>query len=328
MAIAFVNQEARNTWPGSGVTYTYTESPVIQDGNLAVIIHTNSGTTATVASIAQNSGTVTWAQNVEGTTGSANSLFSAFDCQSAGNTSTLTLDASPGSDASIFGTFAEFSGLRTVSDPFLAGSVKQSASGTSHATNTVTPANGIETLLIAYIRGADINGEDAAWTALTNPSPTTYRAMYRIVTGDGSTTYSCTFTTSVNRTPILGIAAFEAPSSGSDVTITPTGFGLSTSQGTMDVRADTTIYQIPGYELNTSLGAPTIVAGGNVQFNASGFGLSSLLGTPVVAIDSIVVSPLGFPLFTFQGNPTVVSNGTGSGLSWWREVARKWQLPW
>lgn len=89
------------------------------------------------------------------------------------------------------------------------------------------------------------------------------------------------------------------------LSIPPSGFGLTADQGTMEVQADVTIYQIPGYELTTTLGTPTIIAGGNVTLTPSGFELVASLGTPVVAIDNIVITPSGFGLATSLGTPTL-----------------------
>lgn len=85
--------------------------------------------------------------------------------------------------------------------------------------------------------------------------------------------------------------------------IQPSGFGLAVSQGDMDVRADVTVFEIPGYEPTVSLGTPTILVGANVTVGVSGFELNVGQGTPVVANDNILLTPVGFALSITRGTP-------------------------
>ncbi len=104
----------------------------------------------------------------------------------------------------------------------------------------------------------------------------------------------------------LGVELATSSGGGSG-TVTPVGFGLTTTEGLLDVEIDTNVLPV-GYALTASRGVPTIsiVNGGssNITLTPIGFGNTVSLGTPVVQADTIL-SATGFGLTISEGTPAI-----------------------
>lgn len=90
-----------------------------------------------------------------------------------------------------------------------------SGTGTALLTASVTPANGVDVLILAYNRahGAGLSAPSGGFTALTSGS-TGYGFAFRRVVGDGSTSYQCGWTSGSGQW-LTGIIVMQVPGSAS-----------------------------------------------------------------------------------------------------------------
>lgn len=99
----------------------------------------------------------------------------------------------------------------------------------------------------------------------------------------------------------------------SGVQVSPTGFGVTASQGTPAISAGNT--QTPsGFGLTASLGTPAVLRSG-VQISPAGFGLTATLGTPSVSVGGPTLTPSGFGLVVSLGTFATQNDITITGVS-------------
>ncbi len=100
-------------------------------------------------------------------------------------------------------------------------------------------------------------------------------------------------------------AELASPNGGSG-TVTPVGFGVTTTEGLLDVQIDTTVLPV-GMALTVSRGSPAvqIIAGGvDITLSPIGFGLTASRGTATLQASS-VVAPSGLSMTASVGTPAI-----------------------
>lgn len=191
----------------------------------------------------------------------------------------------------------------------------RSSSGSQQASNphtsaTLTAQTG--DLIVAWgWQFADATNRTVAWTGATEQL-----AITEFASADGSWAEA---SPTGNQTVSFSCAAFSADggvtaivlkpaSGGTDVTINPTGFGLTASLGNPIVNNTITVFPA-GFGLTASLGSPQV--NGGVRVSPAGFGLTATLGTLDIRSDTTVLLD-GFGLTASLGTPTPTVSGGGA----------------
>ncbi len=90
----------------------------------------------------------------------------------------------------------------------------------------------------------------------------------------GAASVSPGLTNTASHATLIG---WDMAAANTGTTVTPTGFGLSTTLGSFTTQADTTLTGVTGYSLTSSLGTPTFRM--DKTITVTGFGLTALLGS-------------------------------------------------
>lgn len=336
---------------GGGVTSLTKVSPIavsVGDTIMCSVTWDTSGG-ATSASITDNLGNV-WAA------GSASKNLGALNNQAIqvlacivtnAGTPTLTLKFNPTPGTTSAGGIEWLIDIYTGSTPTAAidgtgANNEQTAPGTSTdaiTSGSFTTSNDGCLVYSATVSESSGGGTQTHGTgyalAQSDANVLVFNSEHKTQTTHGS--IAATWTTNAGSDNFVTVAIAVAPSTGSNVTVNPTGisastsigaptvlrsgvkvspigFSLTASEGTPVVNiAGSTIHPV-GIVANASLGSPTVLT--LVKANPAGFLVTTGLGTFLTESDTTLLGNFGLLATTSRGTSTVnINNGTGADIT-------------
>lgn len=256
----------------------------------------------------------------------------AFEKVAASTTETCTITV-PGTDAYGYSQCTRLSSNANF-DAVASISVNNgTGTATSRTITAAAPLAAADSLIITGLTaeqgggGTNIFSTPAAssYTSIgTNPNDGTtiaYDVSQKTVATTTAPTAAWTWGTASHDSGFMLV--YNTLGGGTDVTVTPSGFGLTMSLGTPSVVIVSNPTVTPaGFGLTMNLGTPSIVLITNPTVTPTGFGLTMSLGTPTVTTGSNpTITPTGFGLTMSLGTPaiqagvTVLPNGFGLTMS-------------